>query len=307
MVRHVVTSFVFLVLIGVALFVPAGTLRWPMAWATLAVYAGLAVAAVVLLDPEMLRQREAVERAGAVWDPPIAIGGLVFMIILPMLISGLDVRRHGGSSPLVPSVRFAAFVLFAAGQVFGLWAMRANRFFAKFVRIQHERGHRVVTDGPYAFVRHPGYAGGIVSYVALPVALGSPRAALIACIGGMFFVRAHVARGSDVTRRPAGVSRLRGARPVAPAAGRLVRTVTGSHGSYARMVRTALPRDRGQRWRGNHARRRLADGRRVSEPTATGIAPGRASRCTVGRAAAAVGRRGGTTRRAAGRGSTTSR
>jgi protein-S-isoprenylcysteine O-methyltransferase Ste14 len=188
MVRHVVTSFVFLVLIGVALFVPAGTLRWPMAWATLAVFAGLAVAAVVLLDPEMLRQREAVERAGPAWDPPIAIGGLVFMIILPMLISGLDVRRHGGSSPLVPSVRLAAFVLFAAGQVFGLWAMRANRFFAKFVRIQHERGHRVVTDGPYAFVRHPGYAGGIVSYVALPVALGSPRAALIACIGGMFFV-----------------------------------------------------------------------------------------------------------------------
>ena len=188
MVRHIVSSVLFLALFGACLFVPAGTLDWPMAWVVLATFGVLAGAAVAFLDPELLRQREAIERGSKPWDPPLAMGGFVFLIALPLVFSGWDVRYTGGVSPIGPIARSVAFVLFVAGQAFGLWAMRVNRFFAKFVRIQHERGHRVVTGGPYAIVRHLGYAGGIVSYVALPVALGSWRGALVACVGGVLFV-----------------------------------------------------------------------------------------------------------------------
>jgi protein-S-isoprenylcysteine O-methyltransferase Ste14 len=51
------------------------------------------------------------------------------------------------------------------------------------VRIQRERGHRVIDRGPYALVRHPGYAGPIASHLALPLALAAPRALVPALIG----------------------------------------------------------------------------------------------------------------------------
>ena len=51
--------------------------------------------------------------------------------------------------------------------------MHVNRFFSSVVRIQHERGHYVVTAAPYRWVRHPGYAGAILATVTSGVALGS--------------------------------------------------------------------------------------------------------------------------------------
>ena len=51
--------------------------------------------------------------------------------------------------------------------------MRANPFFSTVVRIQSERGHRLVDQGPYQWVRHPGYAGAVVAHLALPISLGS--------------------------------------------------------------------------------------------------------------------------------------
>ena len=53
------------------------------------------------------------------------------------------------------------------------WALWVNRFFSSVVRIQTDRGHKVVRNGPYRFVRHPGYAAGIVSLISLPLVLGS--------------------------------------------------------------------------------------------------------------------------------------
>jgi protein-S-isoprenylcysteine O-methyltransferase Ste14 len=53
------------------------------------------------------------------------------------------------------------------------WSMAANAFFAQTVRIQEDRGHTVATGGPYRYVRHPGYVGGILFQVATPLILGS--------------------------------------------------------------------------------------------------------------------------------------
>ena len=54
-----------------------------------------------------------------------------------------------------------------------IWAMRVNRFFSSYVRIQSDRRHYVISDGPYRWVRHPGYTGSIMYNVAAPVLLGS--------------------------------------------------------------------------------------------------------------------------------------
>jgi protein-S-isoprenylcysteine O-methyltransferase Ste14 len=64
-------------------------------------------------------------------------------------------------------------IVMIAGYSFSSWALIVNRFFSGTVRIQTERGHHVVTDGPYRIVRHPGYAGGLLGFVMIPFLLDS--------------------------------------------------------------------------------------------------------------------------------------
>ena len=62
---------------------------------------------------------------------------------------------------------------FGAGYGLALWAMLANRFFSSVIRHQVDRGHYVITTGPYRYVRHPGYTGIIVGVLCSGLALGS--------------------------------------------------------------------------------------------------------------------------------------
>lgn len=66
-----------------------------------------------------------------------------------------------------------AFVPAVAGYALTAWAMVENRFFSGTVRIQTDRGHTVISSGPYRLVRHPGYAGSVLATVCVPVILGS--------------------------------------------------------------------------------------------------------------------------------------
>jgi len=75
-----------------------------------------------------------------------------------------------------PAARVLGVALFVAGFALVLWAMSANRFFSQVVRIQAERGHAAVTDGPYRIVRHPGYVGMMTSMAGAVLVLGCPWA-----------------------------------------------------------------------------------------------------------------------------------
>ncbi len=89
-----------------------------------------------------------------------------------LIVCGLDYRWQA-SGPVAPWLKWTALVLLIAGYAFSLWALIANRFFSTVVRIQRERGHTVVSSGPYRFVRHPGYAGGLLYYLMTPLLLGT--------------------------------------------------------------------------------------------------------------------------------------
>ena len=88
------------------------------------------------------------------------------------LVAGLDAPIGSGFSfPLW--IRLAALALLIAGYVLGSYALIANRYFSGMVRIQSDRGHQVVTSGPYRWMRHPGYVGGLLSYLVTPFLLES--------------------------------------------------------------------------------------------------------------------------------------
>jgi protein-S-isoprenylcysteine O-methyltransferase Ste14 len=89
-----------------------------------------------------------------------------------LILAGLDVRF--GWSPEIPlALQVTTLVLAVLGYLVSVWAAASNKFYGRFVRIQKERGHTVVTGGPYQYVRHPGYAGLIIFYFAAALALGS--------------------------------------------------------------------------------------------------------------------------------------
>ena len=105
------------------------------------------------------------------WDKALAPllglgGGLV------LLVAGLD-ALFDWSPPFSLPVKILALVIIVAGYVLGSYALIENRFFSGMVRIQTDRGHQVVSSGPYRWIRHPGYAGALLTYLATPLFLDS--------------------------------------------------------------------------------------------------------------------------------------
>jgi protein-S-isoprenylcysteine O-methyltransferase Ste14 len=110
------------------------------------------------------------------WDKALAPllglgGGLV------LLVAGLD-ALFDWSPPFSLPVKILALVIIVAGYVLGSYALVENRFFSGMVRIQADRGHQVVSSGPYRWMRHPGYAGALLTYLATPLFLDSAWAIL---------------------------------------------------------------------------------------------------------------------------------
>lgn len=195
MLRAGFEAIALLAFLGACLFIPAGRVAWPAAWLYLALFAAFTAATFLAVEPDLVRERAAPGPGSDRRDALLASLGFLGLYPGTLVAAGLDAGRGGAGLPL--PVQGLGFALFAAGYAFALWAMRVNPFFSTFVRIQRERGHAVVGEGPYAWVRHPGYAGTIVAHLALPAALGSPWAFLPALAGCALFV-ARTAREDRV-------------------------------------------------------------------------------------------------------------
>lgn len=173
---------------GLLLFLPAGTLTWPHAWVYLGLFLLVVVASSQYTDPELLRDERGTGQAGRKgWDLGlISAYGILTTIAVPIL-AGLD-WRLGWTTAMPLWLIILAIVVYVLGWAFGLWAMAVNRFFSKVVRIQHERGHHVIDEGPYRYVRHPGYVGAIIHNLGTPIILGSWWAGIPAVLAGLLMI-----------------------------------------------------------------------------------------------------------------------
>jgi protein-S-isoprenylcysteine O-methyltransferase Ste14 len=174
--RIVVQSIVGLAIMATLLFAPAGTFAWPAAWVYLVEISvtSLAMAFWMLKhNPALLAERMGplIQRQQKTWDK-VLIVTLLLLWCAWFVIMGLDAVRHRWSDmPLWIQVLGALAIVVSMYIIF--LTMRANTFAAPVVKIQAERGHRVVSDGPYAIVRHPMYGGALLLIVGTPLLLGS--------------------------------------------------------------------------------------------------------------------------------------
>jgi len=158
------------------LFGAAGTFRWPAAWAFLALLFG----AVLILtwrlardDPALLEQRmkPPLQKDQPLWDK-LLLSTFIAAFVGWLFLTGLDAKRFEWSAAPIWLQSIGAI-----GVVASIWicyrALAANTFAAPVVKIQAERGHRVVSSGPYRIVRHPLYAGALIFLPATALMLGS--------------------------------------------------------------------------------------------------------------------------------------
>jgi protein-S-isoprenylcysteine O-methyltransferase Ste14 len=189
--RLLLRLLAFVLILAAILFVCAGRLDWVMGWVYMGVYAGVTVAGVLLvpLDPELVEERTQIKEGVKEWDRRLTVIGSLLYPLAILVVAGLD-ERFGWSPQLPLWVQIAALAVAAAGSLLSIWATAVNRFYGRFVRIQKERGHVVISDGPYGTVRHPGYVGQILFSLASAVALGS----LWALVPGGLFAALLVVR-----------------------------------------------------------------------------------------------------------------
>jgi len=170
-----VQSTIFLALAALALFGSAGTLAIPQFWLYLAILAGMTVASLAILDPDLIRERM---RPGG-RRPPLSLQLAGLVPVAHWTVAGLDCGRWHWSDTVPVSLQAIGFIAVVAGLALFFWAISVNRFFSSVARIQTDRGQHVVDVGPYALVRHPGYAAALLFIIGSGLALGSWLAAAL--------------------------------------------------------------------------------------------------------------------------------
>jgi len=172
--RAVILMLFFIVFIP---FLPL-LITWRWNWWEAWVYAALNILgfafsrlAAARRNPDLLAERarflqhDDAKPFDKILAPLVGLGGA----LIP-LVAGLDVR-FGWSATFDLSWKTLSLLVILAGYMLASYALVENRFFSGMVRIQTDRDHQVVTSGPYSWIRHPGYAGALLSYLATPILL----------------------------------------------------------------------------------------------------------------------------------------
>lgn len=164
-----------LLIYGTILFAASGRFAWREGWAYFGVIFFTQLLTAILLipqRPDLISERSKLQEGTKKWDrymaPIVAVIGPLTIIVT----AGLD-QRFGWSAPINNGFWLFGLIFSLGGGLFILWSMVSNPFFAATVRIQSDRGHTVISRGPYRLVRHPGYLGSIIFDLATPIALGS--------------------------------------------------------------------------------------------------------------------------------------
>ena len=167
--------FVMLLYTGGALLLAAGRWDWPQAWVLILILLAYFTAWVswgLRNNSSLLMERaDSMAHDSPAWDKAIVRFNMLLSLGL-YVVAGLDFGRYHWSE--MPGwLQMVGLVLSVLGYALPLWALTSNPFASGVVRIQKERGHTVSKQGPYAYIRHPMYAGVFVYGIGAPLFLGS--------------------------------------------------------------------------------------------------------------------------------------
>ncbi len=176
------TVATMVVVVAGFVFVNAPRLGWTLGW----IYVGIVVATLTInlacllrWNPELIQRRMRVSKFTKTWDKVWAVL-FGFAMIAIYVVAVMEARDRVSSAP--GAAWLLGLAIFVPGWALAIWSMVVNPFFEKTVRIQSERGHRVIDTGPYAYMRHPGYVGFSGWMLSTPLLLASTWAFVPALI-----------------------------------------------------------------------------------------------------------------------------
>jgi len=162
-------------------FLCAGTLRLPTLRVYLVAFAAVGLVSILSVKPDLAKERSQPAAEGI--DPATRHGAST-LFMATVALGALDVGRLQWAFPFSTKIQRAAFVVFIAANALQIWAMAVNVFYSTALRLQPERGQHLVTNGPYRFVRHPGYLAMLFIVPSTALILGSTLALLPASAYG---------------------------------------------------------------------------------------------------------------------------
>ena len=193
--------------LAILLFVPAGRLDWSQAWAFILAFGGYLLFYAQWTsrnDPDQLNERSRAGQNTKGWDK-IILTAYTILLLAMLVLAGLDAGRFRWAAAPWPlqilgwlGAAFAGWIIFRAVAV--------NTFLSRTVRIQDDRGQRVIDTGPYARVRHPMYLGIIVLMISVPLLLASLWALIPGCLIGVLFILRTALEDRTLRRELAGYS-----------------------------------------------------------------------------------------------------
>ena len=169
--QAMIKFFSGVLLVGLLLFLPAGTLYFRRAWLLMGIlFIPMFLAGLVMLfkSPELLRRRLKARESEGEQRTVIALSGLMFL--LSFILAGLNYRSDWMLLPRWVSLAAAAVFLLGYG-LFGE-VLRENVYLARTVEV--EKGQKLIDTGLYGIVRHPMYSATVLMFLAMPLVLGSP-------------------------------------------------------------------------------------------------------------------------------------
>jgi protein-S-isoprenylcysteine O-methyltransferase Ste14 len=177
-----------MVVVAGLVFVLARRLGWTLGW----IYVGIIVATLTInmmcllrWNPDLIRRRMRVSKFSKTWDKMWALLFGVAMVAI-YVVAVMEARDRVSSVP--GAAWLLGLAIFVPGWALAIWSMVVNPFFEKTVRIQTDRGHRVIDTGPYAYMRHPGYVGFAGWMLSTPLLLASTWAFIPALISVVLLV-----------------------------------------------------------------------------------------------------------------------
>jgi protein-S-isoprenylcysteine O-methyltransferase Ste14 len=176
-VWQLIFSFFYLLIFPILLFFLAGDWHWTEGWIFSIIYCLLSHATLVYLyvkDPALLNERfgSPIQKVQKYWDKILLssffLGFLGWFAIMP-----LDAKRFDWSPEFSLWIKMVGTLLSILAFIILFSALKENTFAAPVVKMQKERGHKVISTGPYGIVRHPMYSGAIFLFTGGPLLLGS--------------------------------------------------------------------------------------------------------------------------------------
>lgn len=168
--------FLGVILVGLLIFLPAGTVDYFGGWLFMGVlFVPMFCAGVVMMikNPELLKKRLIAKEKQKEQSAVIKLSGLVF--ILGFVLCGLEVRFGWYKLPLWVTILGTVIFLFA--YILYAEVLRENTYLSRTIEVQKDQ--KVIDSGLYGIVRHPMYAAVVLLFLSIPLVLGSLYAFII--------------------------------------------------------------------------------------------------------------------------------